>query len=218
MKKITTLIFCLLFPSFVFAAQTIYVGDTLVITLRSGQGSQYQILKTLPSGTKLTLLEETDTGYAFVRTQDGTEGWVRTQYISKDPIARVLLEATQKRLEVISQNYAKLKDELNNLKQTSTALNKDQQSLSTENKSMGEELARLKEVAARPILLDQENQKLRQSNVSLEKELQLVNQEIQILKDSSEREWFIAGALVLLGGMIFGLLIPKIRWKKSNTW
>lgn len=217
-KKLSVLLFCLLVPTIVLAEETVYVGDYLVITVRSGQGSQYQIIKTLPTGTKMTLLEETDTGYTRIRTEDGTEGWVRTQYVSKQPINKVKLEYTRKKLAKVNAQNTELKKELAELRKTSSTLNKDQQSLSSDNKALQEELARLKKVAARPIELDEENSKLRQSNVSLEKELQLVNQENQVLKDRSQREWFIAGALVLLGGMIFGLIIPKIRWKKSSSW
>ena len=53
---------------------------------------------------------------------------------------------------------------------------------------------------------------------SLEKELQLIQQENQSLKDRSQREWFIAGAGVLLGGMLLGLIIPKLRWRKKSGW
>ena len=73
-------------------------------------------------------------------------------------------------------------------------------------------------MAAQPILLDKQNRELKQQNVSLEKELQLIQQENQVLKDRSQREWFIAGAGVLLGGMLLGLILPKLRWRKKSGW
>lgn len=221
MKKIKILISSLLIPVLIPAtviAESIYVSDHLVITIRSGKGTQYQIIKTAPSGTKLEVLEETDEGYTFIRTPDQIEGWVRTQYLTKEPIAKVRLERAEARLAKLSEQNKLLKAELKSLRGKTSELSEQNKSLSGSSKSLDEELARLKEVAARPIQLDKENRKLQQANVTLEKELQLLGQENQVLKDRSQREWFVAGALVLLGGLIIGLIIPKIRWKKTSNW
>ncbi len=195
-----------------------YVSDQLVITLRTGQGSAYQIIRTLPSGTRLEVLEMTETGYARVRTDNGAEGWIRSQYLSPEPIARLKLEATENKLN-------KLKAENTNLQEKTKKLRKQRHELENKNKDLlsrvktaESQLSRLGEVAAKPLLLDKENRKLQQQNISLEKRLQMMAQENQVLKDRSQREWFIAGAIVLLGGIFLGLLLPKIRWKKKNSW
>ena len=218
MKTIQILLFSLLIPTLVLAQETIYVGDHLVITVRAGKGAQYQIIKTAQSGEKLQVLEETDEGYTFIRTEDGTEGWVRTQYLSKEPVAKERLVVAEAKLNKLTEQNQKLKTELKSLRKSSGSLEKDHQALSSNTKAMEKEIADLKKIAARPIQLDKENRKLQQTNVTLEKELQLVSQENQVLKDRSQREWFIAGALVLLGGLIIGLIIPKIRWKKRSNW
>lgn len=222
MKKIQILLFSLfilaLAPTLIQAQETIYVSDHLVITVRAGKGAQYQIIKTAQSGEKLEVLEETDEGYTFIRTEDGTEGWVRTQYLTKEPVAQERLGVAEAKLSKLTEQNQTLKTELKSLRKTSSLLEKDHQALSSNSKSQDEEIARLKKIAARPIQLDNENRKLQQANVTLEKELQLVSQENQVLKDRSQREWFIAGALVLLGGLIIGLIIPRIRWKKRSNW
>ncbi len=221
MRKIQILLASMLIPVLMpttVMAETIYVGDHLIITIRSGKGTQYQIIKTAPSGTKLELLEETDEGYAFIRTPDGIEGWVRTQYLSKEPIARHLLEKAQGKLARLTEQNGKLRAEVKTLREKTSTLSAENKDLSGSSKSLDAELNRLKQVAARPIQLENENRKLQQSNVTLEKEIQLLGQENQVLKDRSQREWFIAGALVLLGGLVIGLIIPKIRWKKRSNW
>ena len=50
---------CLLFAAMVgtATAETRYVSDELQITLRSGQSTQHQILRMIPSGTPLEVLE-----------------------------------------------------------------------------------------------------------------------------------------------------------------
>ena len=204
--------------SFTTQAETQYVSDHLVITVRTGQGAQFQIIKTLESGTHVEVLEVTDTGYTRIETSDGTEGWVRTQYLAKEPVASeklVRAEAkllkTRTALKKIKENFATLSKEHKTLSQTQATLSSDKKQLDTE-------LARLNKVAKKPIMLDKQNRELQQKNVTLEKDLQRLNQENHSLKDRSQREWFIAGALVLFGGIILGLLIPKLRGRKRSTW
>ncbi|VAX12009.1 hypothetical protein MNBD_GAMMA24-769 [hydrothermal vent metagenome] len=200
------------------AADYQYVSDQLVITLRTGQGSAYQIIRTLPSGTRLEVLEMTDTGYARVKTDDGTEGWIRSQYLSPEPIARLKLEATENKLNKLKAENTSLREKTQKLRKQRRELENKNKDLLSRVKTAESQLIRLGEVAAKPILLDKENRKLQQQNIFLEKKLQMMAQENQVLKDRSQREWFIAGAIVLLGGMFLGLLLPKIRWKKKNSW
>ena len=93
-----------------------------------------------------------------------------------------------------------------------------QASLSSEKQQLDSELVRLNEVAKKPIILDKQNKELLEKNVTLEKDLQRLTQENHSLKDRSQREWFIAGALVLFGGIILGLIIPKLRRRKTSSW
>ena len=65
-------------------ADTRYVGDQLIITLRQGKSTKHKIIKTLETGTPVEVLEE-DSSYLRIRTSDGTEGYVLRQYISSNP-------------------------------------------------------------------------------------------------------------------------------------
>jgi len=204
--------------SFTTQAETQYVSDHLVITVRTGQGAQFQIIKTLESGEHVKVLETTDTGYTRIETTDGTEGWVRTQYLAKDPVASEKLASTEAKLLKTRAALKKFKDNFASLSKEHKSLSQNQSSLSADKKQLDIELARLNEVAKKPIILDKQNRQLQQKNVTLEKDLQRLNQENHSLKDRSQREWFIAGALVLFGGIILGLIIPKLRGRKRNTW
>jgi SH3 domain protein len=217
-KKIPFFLVALLLPILVEAQTTQYVSDHLVITMRSGQGSQYQILKTLPSGTRLEVLETSDTGYTRVRNAEGIEGWVLSRYLSPEPIAREKLAVAQGQLQRLKEKNNELKQELASLQKNHRELEAERTALASKTETANAELERLNQVAAQPILLDKQNRQLKQQNVSLEKELQLSQQENQSLKDRSQREWFIAGAGVLLGGMLLGLIIPKLRWRKKSSW
>ena len=219
MKKFALFLSALILPILVQAQDIQYVSDQLIITMRTGQGSQYQILKTLPSGTRLEIMETNEeTGYTRVRLADGTEGWVLSRFLTEEPIAREKLAAAQSKLQRLTDQNNALKEELANLKKSATELETERNTLLSQSESAKTELERLNQVAAQPIQLDKQNRDLKQQNVSLEKELQLLQQENQVLKDRSQRDWFVAGAGVLLGGMLLGLILPKLRWRKKSNW
>jgi len=207
---------CLL-PLQAYAASK-YVSDHLVITMRSGQGNQFEIIKTLISGTKLEILEETDTGYTMVRLEDGMEGWVRTQYLADEPIAADKLTAAETQLTKLKDTNKLLRQELGTLKKAKGKLDEEHSKLISEHSSTSKELTHLNEVAARPKQLESENKELRKNYEQISDELVLVKQENQVLKDRSERHWFITGAGVLIIGMIIGLVIPKFRFQKKDGW
>lgn len=211
------LLFILITSSTAFA-ETQYVSDKLRITLRTGEGTQFQIIRALESGAKLEVIQQTEGGYTNVRTADGTEGWVRSQYLIAEPIAQQKLDRAQLKLEKYKIQIDALKSEQKILRKERKDLSQTKSSLSEKSNSLESELARLTKVAAKPILLDKENRNLQQENVKLGKDLQMIHQENQVLKDQSNREWFIAGALVLVGGILLGLALPKMRFSKKASW
>ena len=217
MKYKTWILLICLFPGVIFAANK-YVSDELVITLRTGQGNQFEIIKTLKSGAKLEVLDETDTGYTLVRTDDGTEGWVRTKYLSDEPTAATKLDKAQAKIASLSEKLASAQSELRTLRKEKGKLDSNLAKLKGEHESASKELAHMNELASRPKQLARENKELRMQYEQIRDELVLVKQENQVLKDRSKRNWFLAGAGVVILGMIIGLVIAKLRFRKKDRW
>lgn len=187
-----------------------YVDDNLVIVMRAGNGKQYKIIRNLTSGTPLQVLQSSG-DYSQVRTDNGTEGWVRTQYLSKTPIARDKLKQANQQLAKLSAQNNELKKELNTAAQENTNLSKENNELKTQ-------LENFRTVAAKPMQIQEENQSLAKAKVSLENDRQMLQQEVQMLRDQSDKRWFLAGAGVLLCGMFLGLIIPKMRRRRKSDW
>lgn len=218
-KKLLLLVLCLSLSGIAQAASTRYVTDKFEINLRTGKGTQYQIVDMPSSGTPLEVLEvDEETGYSHVRTPRGREGYVLTRYLQDQPAARARLAAAERRLETLSQETAQLREQRDELRKANAEQAAALEQLRSESGRTGQELARLKTIAARPVELNQENQTLRERTVTLEKDLQMVRQENQILKDGSARDWFIAGAGVLIFGMLLGFVLPKLRGRQKSTW
>lgn len=220
-RRITyCLVTCLLIIPFFVQAETNYISDRLVITVRTGAGTEFQIIKTLASGEHVKVLEESENGYTHVETNDGTEGWVRSQYLQTEPTASKKLITINTKLKKLNATLKELKKNYADLKLSHKELSKIQTKLSSDKTKLDAEFSRISIVAKKPIILDKENRKLRVFNVNLEKDLQRLTQENHSLKDRSQREWFIVGALVLFGGFIFGLVVPSLgaRKRSSSTW
>ncbi len=197
------------------AADTRYVDDQLIVTLRSGEGNSFQIVRSLPSGTKLDLLQ-TDGKYAQVKTQDGTVGWMSAQYLTDQPIARDRLATTEAKLTQLDSENQQLKQQLATLKSSQAHTTATQQQLSSANAKLQKELAHLKDVAARPMELAKDNTDMHQRLQELDLQTHVLKEENAALRDRTNRDWFLAGAGVLLLGLVLGIIVPRLR--KRSGW
>ncbi|MDH5407328.1 MAG: TIGR04211 family SH3 domain-containing protein [Gammaproteobacteria bacterium] len=196
-----------------------YVSDQLTITVRSGQGSQHKVLKALKTGARMELLEEfPDTGYAHVELEDGLQGFVRLQYLVDKPVALDRLTWLQGKYDKLKEQNNATKEELANLKAEFSKLSRNSAKLDKESKELQQRMSHINQVAAKPILLDKENRQLKEENVTLANEQNLLRQENQILKDRQGRDWFIAGGGVMLLGVLLGIVLPKLGWRKKSSW
>ena len=208
---------CLFCLTFTASAEVRYVIDNLIITMRSGQSTQHQVLRTWPSSTKLEVLESGEK-YSHVRGPDGTEGWVLNQYITSEPTAKLLLATANQQLAKLKAENKRLKTELRSVQNKEGALSKQQLQLTRESKKQMDELTHLRRVAAKPLKLENENQRLKKELLRLESEHDLLQQENQMLGDSSDQEWFLNGAIVIILGIVIGLIAPSLRMRKKSSW
>ena len=201
------------------AGETRYVTDQLEITMRSGQSTKYQIVRMLPSGTAVEVLETGEDGdYSRISTEQGIEGWVLSRYLDQQPSARQRLEQANNRLNKLEGENKRLEQELAQARSDKRGLSKEKDSLSSEHEQLQQELNRIKRVSADVLGVDKENQSLKALLEQTQTNYQQAQQQITALQDSTARDWFIVGGGVILLGILIGLIIPKIRWKKKSDW
>jgi len=194
------------------AQTTAYVTDALEITLRSGQGNDYRILSLLESGEQLEVLQR---GETWTRVRAGNdEGWVRSVYLDAEPGAAARLE------QAVSQRDA-LRDENRDLSEQVAALESQVENLSSENERLREDNQRMTErlqEADEGLQLADENQALRKEVLDLERQVNDLSREANRAADQESRDWFIAGAGVIVFGMLLGILVTRIRWRRRSNW
>jgi len=201
------------------AAETRYVSDRLEIQMRTGKGTQFRILRMLPSGTPLEVLEvDQENGYSRVRGPGGVEGWVLNRYLMKGQAARERLTNAEKKLAELELENRKLKTSFGELKQEKGSTDQERNDLDKQNRQLSQELEEIRRTASSALAIDTENKDLKSKIVAYERQLQTLQQENEGLKDRTARDWFMVGAGVVILGMIIGLIIPRIRWRKKSSW
>jgi len=217
--KYTLLLILLSICSSLQAGETRYVTDQLEITMRSGQSTKHQIVRMLPSGSAVEVLESGEDGdYTRIRTAQGSEGWVLTRYLDQQPSARQRLERADKRLSELGAENKRLSRDLAQVRSDKRELSKEKDLLSSEHEQLRQELNRIKRVSADVLSVDKENQSLKALLKQTQSNYEQSQEQITALQDSTARDWFIVGGGVILLGILIGLILPKIRWKKKSDW
>jgi SH3 domain protein len=200
-------------------AETRYVSDRLEITMRSGKSTGHGILRMLRSGTPVEVLEtDKSSGYSRIKTSSGKEGWVLTRFLMSGPAARDRLADAEKRLAELELENRKMNTTMATLREEMSSVEQQRESLDSEHRNVSQELAEIKRTASSALAIDSENKELKSRMVALERSMQTMKQENENLKDRTARDWFMVGAGVVLLGIIVGLIIPRIRWRKKSSW
>lgn len=208
---VALLVLCLL-PAGALAQER-YISDELSLDLRAGPGNQYRIERMVPAGTQVQVLEE-DSGWSRVRLPDGLEGWVLTRLLSDQPSAQARLSGAQSALEQVQQENSQLSENL----EEARARVEELESRLAESESRRQTLEQRMERAEQGLDLYEENETLKKQVIDLEREIQDLEQERDRLRGRDEQRWFIVGAAVLFVGILAGLILPRLRWRRSSGW
>ena len=163
------------------------------------------------------LEKNNDTGFSLVRMENGLEGWMPTQYLVDQPIAEDLLEQKNNSLASLSSEHEKALQRILDIENTLEQINQTEASLRTENSELHKELDRLTRLAANVIAIDQENSQLKGEQESLTAMINELNEANQEFQDTSNRDWFLNGAGVVLLGLLFGFWVARGIYQKRNA-
>ena len=202
-------------------AQSVYLTDITKFNLRSGEGSNYKLLKTLPSGTRLTLLNENKTtGYSKVKTSDGAVGYLLTRFTLNTPVSSWHLKKAKQQLEVLQAENKEIKAILAGLQDNNNSTTSSNELLTTERDKLSTELNSLRQTSANAIQIQRERNEYEERFIIAERELNQLKRAKQALEDSTNQDWFLYGGILSFLGIFFGLLIPKISWhrKSHGNW
>jgi len=196
-----------------------YISDVLNVPLRSGPSTAHRIIhRGIPSGTQLTILAtDEEAGFTQVRTSRGMEGWVTSQYLIKEPIARVKLAATQKRLKNLKAEIDKEREARASIQAKNKETEANNKTLNSKVEALGKELAELKVVSADPIKEHARNVELTQQNTRLVGEVEELSSKARRLEENVQLQWLLYGGALVLIGLILGVVI-KTRPRQQASF
>ena len=224
-KTILTIFFIVAFIvsasiNFVFA-DTRYVSDRLIISVRDGQDQNAAVLGYIETAAPVEILEEKG-DFLRIRTEDGIEGWVQTQYIVSEKPKALIIDDLKNEIEALNKEIQPVKNEEDSASNT----------LSESNKMYREKIEELKEevninqkfvAKAKSDFIElnkkytnllnnskntekliNEVEKLKKLNTELNTEVKSLRKDRKNPLKSIKIQSFIAGAGVLLLGFILG--------------
>jgi SH3 domain protein len=196
-------------------AATAYISDELTVPMRTGASNGHRILRVLPAGARLEVRErDTDSGFARVTTQDGTEGWVPLQYLKDQPIARDRLAAATAEVARLTQTVADLRSRLEAAQGGREEAEETSSTLADDVSRLEQELTEVRRASASALETATANQRLTELNARLRDEMNLLVEERDRLADNIQQRWLMIGGGLVLLGLVLGMIL-KTRPRRS---
>jgi SH3 domain protein len=201
-------------------AATRYVTDALEVTLRTGESNRYRIIRMLPSGTPLEVISvDKATEYARVRTEDGTVGYVLERELQEEPAARARVLELEKRLVELQGEPDSLAARLAALQTAYDRLDADFQALQRDKVRTEQELATIRHASTNLLDITSDRERLRIQVSELTRERADLEQANRDLGNRTNQRWFMIGAGVILIGVLIGLFLPHLSFRRRRgSW
>jgi len=216
-KKI--LLILVLFGSSATFADTRYVSDDLEIMVRSGKSPGHRIIASLKSGVRINVLErDQEAGYSKIKLGSGREGWVLSRLLKKQPSAKSRLAKAEATVARLKASTDKSNKDLSQLSEQQGSLSAEASELKKLNETLSRDLTQLQQTSSNAVQILEERNQLQQRVVTIERELETLKRENDVLKNSDAQDWFLIGSGVLLFGIFLGFILPKLSWRKKSSW
>lgn len=209
MMKLKHLTISLLILSSLASAQSfVYITDQVDIPMRAEKTFGDNILRSLSSGSKLAILQATEDGWTQVKFESST-GWIISRYLSNNPPARVRLEKLRQTYNANKLLIAKLAKRKTELESEVQALKVKNTKLSIQTSKSKAEKEHIEQVYKDALKLEHANEKFITTNLQLKTEIQLLKNNNTATEESSSRNWFFTGSIVLFFGILIGFIFPN---------
>jgi len=199
--------------------ESAWVSDQFEVMLRTGPSTNNAIQLMVKSGSELEILEEdAESGYTRVMTGGGTEGWVLSRYLMREPGAREQLIALTQQLTSANAEGTSMGSQLGAIRGEYDAAQRRISELERENSDLQGEIAEIRRTAANTLAIDSQNKDLQQQLTDAEIQVNILEQENDELSGQSTRNWVITGALIMFAGVLVGLILPRMKWQRRSRY
>ncbi len=203
-------------------AQQRYVTDDYYVPLRSGPGIEFRVVhRGIRSGTALTVEEVSEDGeFSRIVTAGGSEGWIRSQYLEEQPIARQRLAEMSQKNDQLQQALTETRTQHDELRENFQSISDKLVATEEQLATTSGELAEVRRISASALSLDEDKKRLLEQAEMQRSRIEVLEGENLRLQDNAESDSFFNGALAVLLGVVITLLVPRL-WPKrrsSSSW
>lgn len=196
-----------------------YVSDSVEVPLRAGASNRHKVIASVRSGSPVEVLKvDKAKGYTQIRTPAGMKGWIQSAQLTDTPSSQEQLAGVRQQFERLQAQHSDLKQHMDNIVSRPDGENLSYPQLYEEALRLRQQLAQYRKVASDTVAIDERNQVLQERVVTLERELQIVQQENQVLHNDNNSIRFLIGALLLGIALLAAVLTPKIREQRRAQW
>lgn len=213
--KICFFLLLLLFQAAPGLSSTLYVSDQFQITLRTGPSQEHKIIRMLPTGTRLQVLENLPE-WIRVRAPEGQEGWVLKRFTMQRLPREQELGQLQARLQELEEQAGSSQEQSALLQNEKQKLQTELQDVRQRLQDLGQKHQSLKQDAGNVQGIKKE---LERSKIALElnrEQVRKLRQENQSLRSNNRLYWFLAGAGTFAAAGLLGFLLGRTQRKKSK--
>jgi SH3 domain protein len=165
-------------------------------------------VRSLSSGLKLSILQATEDGWTQVKYKNSI-GWVISRYLSNNPPAKAQLEKLKRSYNANQLLTTKQSKRNTDLEKQVKMLKNQNTELSIQISKSRAEKQHIEKIYKDALKLEHSNEKLATQVLQLKTEIQLLENNNTVTQESSARNWFITGGLVLFFGMMIGFIFPN---------
>ncbi|MBL8251481.1 MAG: TIGR04211 family SH3 domain-containing protein [Candidatus Competibacter sp.] len=196
-----------------------YVSDVVNVPLRAGASNRYKIIGSVASGSPVTVLSvEAAKGYTQIRASSGARGWIPTEQLSDTPSSREQLSDVRQELGQLKARHSDLRQHMDEVVNRPEGEELSYPQLYEEALRLRQQLAQYRKVAADTVAIDERNKQLQERAVTLERELQIVQQENRALQNDNGTMRFLMSAVLLAAGLLAAVMMPRIREQRRAQW
>lgn len=183
-------------------ADTQYVSDMLVLSIRDNPDKDANVLGNLKTADPVEVLETGDR-FMRIRTKTGLEGWVQKNFISASKPKAIIIKEMKNEIRQLNakiEEFEKNRDaDLNEIRASSEDDKLKIEHLTEKYNKL------LKESKPKIAALTGERDKLKAMNAELNLEVDNLKQDLDSHPKTKRIQFFLAGAGVLLLGFFIGL-------------
>lgn len=194
-------------------ARSAYVAELQQITQRSGPSTDHRIVKMLPSGALLSVLEESD-GWLRVRDADGSTGWVLRRFTTTELPARLQLEQLRQEHEDLRETSGGAVGRIAELEAAKHQLESALSETIRKHDALEQEHATLLSEAAHVVELRERYDTTMVQLEQVQDRVRKLSSDNEELRASERLRWFLLGGGIVFTAWFFGFLSGRMQRKR----